>query len=234
MRYASMGLLSKTIEFSSMIPVPVFGFLSLLLLAIMLLLPFIAVFGSLWALVYFARCHQQGKHAFQPRNKKHLSIGLLLLIIDTAAIYLMLDFYYFMPLRSERIEERRSFILSKERVYGELIVPAGTQVYRVDNFDGGAKNYPITFTEQPLLKFPHPVLIAGIPVTELNPGGLYPELILARDHVISGHYCQKGQVAIFDNLANSYKDWENRDENGRQKPPPEGREAPFHPSLGKA
>ena len=131
-----------------------------------------------------------------------------------------------------RIESRRILTLEEDRPLGEIVIPAGSTVYRVDNFDGGRQNYPITFTDEFVVRLAKPLLIAGIWAEAIDTHSLtsmYPKLLVSTDQMIQGKPCLKGQVAEFDNFDHYHQD--KLDANGHLLPPPEGKEAWFNPGI---
>ncbi len=131
----------------------------------------------------------------------------------------------------QRVVARRLFHLAEDYVHGDIIIPKGSRVYRVDNWDSGRIDYPITLTDTPVVEFSKPVQIAGIWASGMDLNALtptYPKLLLAQDQVTAGEHCRKGQVATFDN---SEAHWARMRADVRwdQKPPPEGRNAQVHP-----
>lgn len=208
-----------------MIPI---GLPSIWDLLLLLLIPLVAVLGTvilgLWLLLRLL--------LRLPLRLRSRSVQRLLLLIFAADLwlgYLVLDWFYLEPLGYSRVEARRQFTLAQAWQHGELLLPKGTQVYRVDNSDDGARDYPQTLTDSFVAVFPEPVQVANIWTDALDLTiSIYPKARLAQAYPEGGEACAVGQVAVFDDMAN-YRDYP-RDLFGRMQPMPEGKEAWFAPS----
>ncbi|WCM88735.1 hypothetical protein [Acidovorax sp. NCPPB 3576] len=137
---------------------------------------------------------------------------------------------------------RERFALPQDFQYGELLIPAGSLINRQDPFDKGEPSRPVALHGLEAVRFPQPVLVAGVWANALQINPLRVEL--AQDQRIGPLYrydgarqtwvankvvpalaCRKGQMAVFQVPHIPY---DVQAEVG--KPPPDGPEARFLPS----
>ncbi len=94
-------------------------------------------------------------------------------------------------------ESRSHFVLSQDAQYGELLIPKGSLISRYDAFDNGEPQLPLSLRGLQAVRFPHPVQVAGMWVTAMEP----PRMELAWDQHV-------GPVMRFDpNEENGYGKW---------------------------
>jgi hypothetical protein len=121
---------------------------------------------------------------------------------------------------------RENFILDRDFQYGELAIPAGSQINRYDPFDNGEKDAPLGLRGLRAVRFPHPVRVAGVS-TEAMDVSANAKLVLAEDQTIGPLFvtCKRGQVASFDVPSIPYDIVAEF-----SKPAPDGPDARFKPS----
>ena len=104
---------------------------------------------------------------------------------------------YEIALKQHYKERRSHFVLSQDAQYGELLIPKGSLISRYDAFDNGESQVPFSLRGLQAVRFPHPVQVAGMWVTAMEP----PRMELAWDQQI-------GPVMRFDpNEADGYGEW---------------------------
>lgn len=133
-------------------------------------------------------------------SRKTLFITVLALICDLWAgylFYMTASVKYEFALEQHYKESRSHFVLSQDVQYGELLIPKGSLINRYDAFDNGEPQLPLSLRGLQAVRFPHPVKVAGIWVTAMEP----PRMELAWDQQI-------GPVMRFDpNEGNGYGKW---------------------------
>ncbi|MBP9640869.1 MAG: hypothetical protein KBE17_06745 [Acidovorax sp.] len=109
---------------------------------------------------------------------------------------------------------RERFVLPQDFQYGELLVPAGSLINRTDPLDRGAPTSPLALHGLDAVRFPQPVVVAGVLVNAMQV--LPMRLELAENQRIGPAYrydtasqnwvpnkvvpylnCKKGQIATF-------------------------------------
>ncbi len=130
-------------------------------------------------------------------KKKYLAFTIVILLLDSVFIHIAIT----MNEISDQIERevanrkaRQNFSLKIPRQYGELLLPAGTQIERYDPFDKGEENRAFRLTGLHYAKFPQEIDIAGVWSSAMYTNG---RLILSKDQIISGLECKKDQIALF-------------------------------------
>lgn len=107
---------------------------------------------------------------------------------------------------------RENFILDRDFLYGELLVPNGSQIHRYDPFDNGEPDLPLRLRGLRAVRFPQPVEVARVWARAMEVNG---KIELARDQVIGPLFtynqqgvlvrdggrpsvaCKRGQIARF-------------------------------------
>lgn len=181
-----------------MIPVQPFSFFAIFLLFIIPLIGVVLTLGLLVNVLFFWRKKAQKPVRFFSR--KTLFITLLALICDLWAgylFYMTASVKYEFALEQHYKESRSHFVLSQDAQYGELLIPKGSLISRYDAFDNGEPQLPLSLRGLQTVRFPHPVQVAGMWVTAMEP----PRMELAWDQQI-------GPVMRFDpNEENGYGKW---------------------------
>ena len=109
---------------------------------------------------------------------------------------------------------RQDFVLERDFQYGELWIPAGSQIQRYDPFDNGEKDLPLALRGLRAVHFPHPVQVAGVSAIAMEVSSTRLELAtdqtigplftynakgeLTRDSQLAALACKQGQLARFD------------------------------------
>jgi hypothetical protein len=181
-----------------MIPIQPFSFFAIFLLFIVPLIGVVLTLGLLVKAIFFWRKKAQKRVRFF--SQKTLFIMLLALICDLWAgylFYMTASVEYEIVLKEHYKESRRHFVLSQDAQYGELLIPKGSLISRYDAFDNGEPQLPLSLRGLQAVRFPHPVQVAGIWVTAIEP----PRMELAWDQHI-------GPVMRFDpKEENGYGKW---------------------------
>lgn len=181
-----------------MIPIQPFSFFAIFLLFIVPLIGVVLTLGLLVKVLFFWRKKAQKSVMFF--SQKTLFILLLALICDLWAgylFYMMASVKYEFALEQHYKESRRHFVLSQDAQYGELLIPKGSLISRYDAFDNGEPQLLLSLRGLQAVRFPHPVKVAGMWVTAMEP----PRMELAWDQQI-------GPVMRFDpNEENGYGKW---------------------------
>ncbi|WP_287804078.1 hypothetical protein [Diaphorobacter sp.] len=137
---------------------------------------------------------------------------------------------------------RERFVLPHDVQYGELVIPAGSLINRLDPFDNGAPVQPVSLRGLEAVRFSQPVLVAGVWAQAMQVLPMRVEL--AQDQRIGPLYryntdtkewelnkvvpallCRQGQIALFQVPQIPY---DVQAEVG--KPAPDGPQARFLPS----
>ena len=230
-----------------MIPAPVF---SLPFFILMFGVPFLAVILTFWLavrIIFFLIKNKGSKTNFF--SKKIIFLTILTLVCDVwlgYLIYLDASIGHKIEVADFYKKKRSYFILSHDYQYGELLIPEGSLINRSDPFDNGEPDLPLHLRGLQAVRFPHPVKVAGVWVTAIEP----PRMELAKDQNIGpkirfdrqpeyGRWvldkenptiaCARGDIALFDiPLIND--DVSNDIENELIKPDPDGPDAHFRPS----
>lgn len=161
-----------------MIPVQPFSFFAIFLLFFVPLIGVVLTLGLLVKLIFFWRKKAQKPVRFFSR--KTLFITLLALICDLWAgylFYMIASVKYEFALKQHYKESRSHFVLSQDAQYGELLIPKGSLISRYDAFDNGEPQLPLGLRGLQAVRFPHPVQVAGMWVTAMEP----PRMELAWD-----------------------------------------------------
>ncbi|ONN53870.1 hypothetical protein AC058_13390 [Acinetobacter genomosp. 33YU] len=181
-----------------MIPVQTFSVFAIFLLFIAPLIGVVLTLGLLVKALFFWRKMAQKPVSFF--SKKTLFIMLLALICDLWAgylFYMSASVEYEIALKEHYKESRSHFVLSQDAQYGELLIPKGSLISRYDAFDNGEPQVPFSLRGLQAVRFPHPVQVAGMWVTAIEP----PRMELAWDQQI-------GPVMRFDpKEENGYGKW---------------------------
>jgi len=181
-----------------MIPVQTFSVFALFLLFIAPLIGVVLTLGLLVKALLFWRKKSQKPVRFF--SQKTLFITLVALICDLWAgylFYMSASVEYEIALKEHYKERRSHFVLSQDAQYGELLIPKGSLISRYDAFDNGEPQVPFSLRGLQAVRFPHPVQVAGMWVTAMEP----PRMELAWDQQI-------GPVMRFDpNEADGYGEW---------------------------
>ncbi|CAI3123233.1 hypothetical protein MWMV18_MWMV18_00442 [Acinetobacter calcoaceticus] len=181
-----------------MIPVQLFSFFAIFLLFIVPLIGVVLTLGLLVKVLFFWRKKAQKPVRFF--SQKTLFITLLALICDLWAgylFYMTASVKYEIALKEHYKESRSHFVLSQDAQYGELLIPKGSLISRYDAFDNGEPQLPLSLRGLQAVRFPHPVQVAGMWVTAMEP----PRMELAWDQHV-------GPVMRFDpNEENGYGKW---------------------------
>ena len=226
-----------------MIFAPVLSLLGFFLLGIV---PLIGVFGTFpMVCVVAARAYAKQPPLSRKARRWMWGLGIFLAVAD---LWTGLLFYHFHSI-SRDIEEkqanrvaRENFILDRDFQYGELIVPAGSQINRYDPFDNGEKDMPLALRGLRAVRFPHPVRVAGVTADAMDVSG-EAKLVLSEDQRIGPLFaynkqgklsrdgqpasvaCKRGQIARFDVPLIHYDIVAEF-----AKPEPDGPDARFKPS----
>lgn len=226
-----------------MIFAPVLSMLGFLLLVI---LPFVGVVGTIVMIgIVMARSGKKRPPLSRKARTWVWALAASLTVLDLWAGYL----YYESVAIARDIEAkhankvaREDFILDRDFQYGELVIPAGSQIHRYDPFDNGEKNAPLALRGLRAVRFPHPVRVAGAN-TEAMDISADAKLVLAEDQAIGPLFaysakgklsrdgqsvsvrCKRGQVARFNVPLIPYDIVAEF-----SKPEPDGPDARFKPS----
>lgn len=136
---------------------------------------------------------------------------------------------------------RQDFLLPRNFQYGELLIPAGSQINRFDPFDNGEQDLPLALRGLRAVRFSQPVQIAGATAIAME---VYPPRLqlvedqtvgpmfaynkrgeLVRDGQPASVACRKGQIASFNAPLIAYDVVAEF-----AKPEPDGPAARFKPS----
>lgn len=136
---------------------------------------------------------------------------------------------------------RQDFVLERDFQYGELSVPAGSQIHRYDPFDNGEEDLPLALRGLRAVHFPHPVQVAGVSAVAMEVFPAKLELAtdqtigplvtygakgeLVRDSQLATVACKQGQIAHFNAPLIPYDVVAEF-----AKPEPDGSAARFKPS----
>lgn len=71
-------------------------------------------------------------------------------------------------LKSHYRDSRQRFVLPEDFQYGELVVPQGSLVNKYDAFDNGEPQRPLGLRGLEMVRFAHPVQVAGVWATALD------------------------------------------------------------------
>lgn len=150
-------------------------------------------------------------------GRKFIILSVFVVLCDAWFGYML---YLEYQIRSE-IEERdyyrslrKNFILTQDFQYGDLVLPAGSLVNRYDPHDTGKPERKLEMRGLNSVRFPQPILVAGVWANALE---AFPGRIeLAKDQnigpvfdyvhgkgwikdtIVSSVSCTKGQVAVFE------------------------------------
>ena len=203
---------------------PIAGVGSALLVFVILM---IALVGTVVLLVSYGLSYfRPGVKAYLPAHKKIWAVlAAIVVLSDIASLYV---FYEMRKIDAEIAREqankkaREDFVLQQDRPYGELILPRGTRIKRYDPFDRGEEQREFRLTGLSRAEFPHPVKIAGVWASAVEPIG---KVILAKDQSIYRYDCKAGQMAFFQVPRMERDPIESF---GREEP--DGKDADFRPS----
>lgn len=151
--------------------------------------------------------------AFQGRPRRALPGWALLLVVIVSVypifIAVTLGSITLSDMQHERQEmrwkKRRNVELSESRPYGEITLPAGTVLNRIEHQIPGTEDSPISLDGVTQVRLPHPQTIAGAPTIAFHPAPATLEL--AQDHEFSyadGEHkgeivtCEAGWLVVFD------------------------------------
>ena len=182
-----------------MIPAPLFSWLQLLLL----LAPFVALLLGFGLLLRGLWWWQQARPLAPAQRTRFWTLPTIAIaVLATVGCGWGLVMLHAFSAVSHRIEleahyrqSREQFVLPQARHWGELLVPQGSLVNKRDPFDNGEPVRPLGLRGLDVVRFPHPVQVAGVWATALDAGG---ELELAGDQRI-------GPVFYFDNEAGDWR-----------------------------
>lgn len=181
-----------------MIPVQTFSVFAIFLLFIAPLIGVVLTLGLLVKALFFWRNKAQKPVRFS--SQKTLFITLVALICDLWAgylFYMAASVEYEFALKQHYKERRSHFVLSQDAQYGELLIPKGSLISRYDAFDNGEPQVPFSLRGLEAVRFPHPIRVAGMWVTAMEP----PRMELAWDQHV-------GPVMRFDpKEENGYGEW---------------------------
>ncbi|MFP3889887.1 hypothetical protein [uncultured Ralstonia sp.] len=220
--------------------------LSLLGFLVLVILPLVGVLGTI-PMVGIVIARSCKKHP--PLSRKARTwMWALAAFLAVADLWTGLLFYQFHSVARDVDEKhanrvaRENFILDRDFQYGELAIPAGSQINRYDPFDNGEKDAPLGLRGLRAVRFPHPVRVAGVS-TEAMDVSANAKLVLAEDQTIGPLFaynakgklsregqpasvtCKRGQVASFDVPSIPYDIVAEF-----SKPAPDGPDARFKPS----
>lgn len=220
--------------------------LSLLGFVILVIAPLVGVFGTI-PMVGIVVARWYAKRPPLSRKARRWMWALAVFLVG-ADLWTGLLYYHFRSIDRD-IEEkqanrvaRENFILDRDFQYGELVIPAGSQINRYDPFDNGEKDLPLALRGLRAVRFPHPVRVAGVNTVTMDVSA-NAKLVLAEDQAIGPLFaynakgklsregqpasvtCKRGQVAHFDVPAIPYDIVAEF-----AKPEPDGPDARFKPS----
>ncbi|KAF1053274.1 MAG: hypothetical protein GAK43_01497 [Stenotrophomonas maltophilia] len=178
-----------------MIPVAV---PSLIFVVLFYLAPPLGLIGTLvWLGCLIATLVEHRRVAL--RKPRWWLTGLLLLLMDAftvCLIYAGRQSAQEAETEAAYRESRQAFILPRDFQYGELLIPAGSQIERYDPFDTGKPDRPLKLSGLRNVRFAHPLRVAGVDAVAME---AYPgRLELAHDQTLDGQHCAKGEVALFE------------------------------------
>ena len=220
--------------------------LSLLGFFVLVIVPFIGVLGTiLMVCIVAARAYTKQPPLSRKARRWMWGLGMFLAVAD---LWTGLLFYQFHSI-SRDVEAkqanraaRENFVLDRDFQYGELVIPAGTQINRYDPFDNGEKDMPLALRGLRAVRFPHPVRVAGVTADAMDVSG-EAKLVLSEDQRIGPLFaynkqgklsrdgqpasvaCKRGQIARFDVPLIHYDIVAEF-----AKPEPDGPDARFKPS----
>ncbi|MGM3275415.1 hypothetical protein [Ralstonia sp. 24A2] len=193
--------------------------LSLLGFLVLVIVPFVGVFGTI-PMVGIIVARSCTKRPPLSRKARRWMWALAIFLV-AADLWTGLLYYHFRSIDRD-IEEkqanritRENFILDRDFQYGELVIPAGSQINRYDPFDNGEKDLPLALRGLRAVRFPHSVRVAGVNTEAMDISG-NAKLVLAEDQAIGPLFaynpkgklsregqpasvaCKRGQVARFD------------------------------------
>ncbi len=79
---------------------------------------------------------------------------------------------------------RQDFVLERDFQYGELWIPAGSQIQRYDPFDNGEKDLPLALRGLRAVHFPHPLQVAENASSRITVGE-------------GSHHCRAARFLLF-------------------------------------
>ena len=226
-----------------MIFAPVF---SLLAFFVLFIVPLIGVLGTIpMAWVVVARWRTKPPPLSRKARRWMWGLAVFLAVADLWAglvAYQMHSITLDIKEKSANRAARADFILDRDFQYGELVVPAGSQIHRYDPFDNGEKDMPLALRGLRAVRFPHPVRVAGVTTDAMDVSG-EAKLVLSEDQRIGPLFaynkhgeltrdgqpasvaCKRGQIARFHVPLIPYDI-----EAEFAKPEPDGPDARFKPS----
>ncbi|MGG6898050.1 hypothetical protein [Rhizobium sp. BR 315] len=199
-----------------MIFAPILSLLGLFVLFVLPLLGMVSTILLVGGIV--ARRVTRGKgHPLSRKARTWLwAFGSLTFAVDLWTGILIYDVIYLnREIHQQTLNRaaRQDFVLERDFQYGELLIPAGSQIHRYDPFDNGEKDLPLALRGLSAVHFPHPVQLAGVSAiamevfparleltTDQTIGPLFtygPNGELVRDNQRATIACKQGQVARF-------------------------------------
>lgn len=226
-----------------MIFAPTLSLLGFLLLGV---LPLVGVLGTVLMICIVMFRPEKKRPALSTKARTRVRVLVAVLaVLDLWAGYL---YYESVGISREIAKKqanrvaRENFILDRDFQYGELVIPAGSQINRYDPFDNGEKDLPLALRGLRAVRFPHPVRVAGVNTEAMDVSG-NAKLVLAEDQAIGPLFaynpkgklsredqpatvaCRRGQVARFNVPSIPYDIVAEF-----AKPEPDGPDARFKPS----
>jgi len=220
--------------------------LSLLAFFVLFIVPLIGVFGTIpMACVVVARWRTKQPPLSRKARRWMWGLAVFLAVADLWAglvAYQMHSTTLDIREKSANQAARADFILDRDFQYGELVVPAGSQIHRYDPFDNGEKDMPLALRGLRAVRFPRPVRVAGVTTDAMDVSGR-AKLVLSEDQSIGPLFaynkhgkltrdgqpasvaCKRGEIASFHVPSIPYDI-----EAEFAKPEPDGPDARFKPS----
>ena len=221
--------------------------LSLLGFFVLVIVPFIGVLGTiLMVCIVAARAYTKQPPLSRKARRWMWGLGMFLAVAD---LWTGLLFYQFhsvsrdVEAKQANRAARENFVLDRDFQYGELVIPAGTQINRYDPFDNGEKDMPLALRGLRAVRFPRPVHVAGVNTEAMDVSSPTKKLVLSEDQRIGPLFayskhgqltrdgqpasvaCKRGQIASFNAPSIPYDIVAEF-----AKPEPDGPEARFKPS----
>lgn len=220
---------------------------SLLGLLILFVLPLVGIVST-FLLVGGALARWAGRRRYHPLSRKALawlwafaSVALLLDVWIGFLTYGLVETSRAVNQAAINRAARQDFMLPRDFQYGELVIPAGSQIHPYDPFDNGEQHLPLALRGLSAVRFPKPVQVAGVSAIAMDVDSARLQLAadqtigplfahnkkgeLVRDGQTASVACKQGQIANFDAPLIAYDVVAEF-----AKPEPDGPAARFKPS----
>ncbi|WP_052321588.1 hypothetical protein [Ralstonia sp. A12] len=221
--------------------------LSLLGFLLLVILPLVGVLGTI-LMIGFVIFRPEKK---RPPLSRKARTWVRVLVAVLAMLDLWAGYLYYesvgisreIAAKDANRTARENFVLDRDFQYGDLVIPARSQITRYDPFDNGEKDLPLALRGLRTVRFPHPVRVAGVNTEAMDVSTLTMKLVLSEDQTIGPLFaynqkgklsregqpasvaCKRGQIARFDAPSIPYDIVAEF-----AKPEPDGPDARFKPS----